>query len=63
MARHWAEGGKGAADLAHAVVQMCDQPNDFKFAYEDHETLWNKIKAVANKNLWCVRHHSGQAYH
>lgn len=49
VARHWAEGGKGAVELAHAVVEMCDQPNDFKFAYEDHETLWNKIKAVATK--------------
>jgi formate--tetrahydrofolate ligase len=49
VARHWAEGGKGAVELAHAVVKMCDQPNDFKFAYEDHETLWNKIKAVATK--------------
>ena len=49
VARHWAEGGKGAVDLAHAVVKMCEQPNDFKFVYEDHETLWNKIKAVATK--------------
>jgi formate--tetrahydrofolate ligase len=49
VARHWAEGGKGAVDLAHAVVKMCEQPNNFKFVYEDHETLWNKIKAVATK--------------
>jgi formate--tetrahydrofolate ligase len=49
VARHWAEGGKGAVDLAHAVVKMCEQPNDFKFVYEDNETLWNKIKAVATK--------------
>jgi formate--tetrahydrofolate ligase len=49
VARHWAEGGKGAVDLAHAVVEMCEQPNDFKFVYEDNETLWNKIKAVATK--------------
>jgi len=49
VARHWAEGGKGAVDLAHAVVKMCEQPNAFKFAYEDNETLWNKIKAVATK--------------
>jgi len=49
VARHWAEGGKGAVDLAHAVVKMCEQPNDFKFVYEDSETLWNKIKAIATK--------------
>ncbi len=49
VARHWAEGGKGAVDLAHAVVKMCEQPNDFKFVYEDSETLWNKIRAIATK--------------
>lgn len=49
VARHWAEGGKGAIELAHAVVKMCEQPNDFKFVYEDSETLWNKIKAIATK--------------
>jgi formate--tetrahydrofolate ligase len=49
VARHWAEGGKGAIDLAHAVVKMCEKPNNFKFVYEDNETLWNKIKAVATK--------------
>lgn len=49
VARHWAEGGKGAVELAHAVVKMCEEPNDFKFVYEDNETLWNKIKAVATK--------------
>ncbi len=49
LARHWAEGGKGAADLARAVVKMCAQPNDFKFVYQDKETLLDKIKAVAKK--------------
>jgi formate--tetrahydrofolate ligase len=49
VARHWAEGGKGAVELAHAVVKMCEKPNNFKFVYEDSETLWNKIKAVATK--------------
>ena len=49
VARHWADGGKGAADLAHAVVKMCEQPNDFKFVYRDHETLLDKIRAVASK--------------
>ena len=49
LARHWAEGGKGAADLARAVVKMCDQPNDFKFVYADEQPLMDKIKAVATK--------------
>ncbi len=49
LARHWADGGKGAADVARAVVEMCEQPNDFKFVYEESATLWDKMKAIATK--------------
>jgi formate--tetrahydrofolate ligase len=48
-ARHWAEGGKGAAELAHEVVALCEQPNKFRFVYDEKETLWNKVQAVATK--------------
>ena len=48
-ARHWAEGGKGATELAHAVVKLCDQPARLKFAYEDNLSLIDKISAVASK--------------
>ncbi len=49
LARHWAEGGKGALALAQAVVAMCDQPNDFKFVYDDDMSLWNKASTIATK--------------
>jgi formate--tetrahydrofolate ligase len=49
LARHWAEGGKGAVDVAHEVVRLCEEPNDFKFVYEDSATLWDKMKAIATK--------------
>ena len=49
LARHWAEGGKGAADLAHEVVRLCEQPSSFKFVYQDSEPLWDKMKAIATK--------------
>ena len=49
LARHWAEGGKGAADLAHAVVDLCEQSNQFKFVYQDSDTLWDKVNAIAKK--------------
>ena len=49
VARHWADGGKGAAELARMVVDMCEQPNNFKFVYEDSATIWYKMKAVATK--------------
>ncbi len=49
-ARHWAEGGAGAEELARTVVDMIDKtPTDFRFAYNDSDTLWDKIKAIATK--------------
>jgi formate--tetrahydrofolate ligase len=50
VARHWAEGGKGAEDLARAVVDLIDKvPANFKFVYEDNVPLWDKIKTIATK--------------
>jgi formate--tetrahydrofolate ligase len=49
LARHFAEGGKGAVDLAHEVVRLCEQPSGFKFVYEDSVPLWDKIRAVATR--------------
>ena len=49
LAKHWAEGGPGAQQLAQAVVTMCEAPSQFKFAYEDSDSLWDKINSVAVK--------------
>ncbi|HYL19354.1 MAG TPA: formate--tetrahydrofolate ligase [Burkholderiales bacterium] len=50
VARHWAEGGKGAEDLAHEVVRVIDRGrNNFHFVYEDDLPLWDKVKAVATR--------------
>ncbi len=47
---HWARGGKGAENLAHAVIETIETtPPDFKFVYEDQDTLWEKITKVATK--------------
>jgi len=49
LARHWAEGGKGAVDVAKEVVRLCEEPNSFKYVYKDEDTLWDKMKAIATK--------------
>jgi len=49
LARHWAEGGKGAVEVAKEVARLCDEPNDFKFVYDENDTLWDKMKAIATK--------------
>ena len=48
-ANHFAEGGRGALELAKEVVRLCDQPSGFKYVYEDSATLWDKMKAIATK--------------
>jgi formate--tetrahydrofolate ligase len=50
LARHWAEGGKGAEALARTVVDLIERtPTDFRFVYEDDAGLWDKLRAVATK--------------
>ncbi len=49
VARHFAEGGKGAVDVANEVVRLCGQPNYFKFVYDESATLWEKMKAIATR--------------
>ena len=50
LARHWADGGAGAEELARAVVEItgAGEPQ-FKFVYQDSDTLWDKLKAIATK--------------
>jgi formate--tetrahydrofolate ligase len=50
VARHWAEGGKGAEEVARTVADLIERtPTDFRFVYEDSQPLWEKLKAVATK--------------
>ena len=49
MATHWADGGKGAADLARVVVDLCEQPSKPTFVYEDSDPLWEKMEKIAKK--------------
>src|SRR5690606_24556461 len=49
LANHWAEGGKGAADLARKVVELCEKGSKPTFVYEDADPLWEKITKIARK--------------
>jgi formate--tetrahydrofolate ligase len=50
LARHWAEGSAGATDVARKVVEIADKgaPN-FRFVYDEKQTLWDKVKTIATK--------------
>ena len=49
LATHWGDGGKGAADLARMVVEMCEQKSTMTFVYDEQDTLWEKINKIAKK--------------
>ena len=49
LASHWGDGGKGAAELAHMVVELCEQKSAMTFVYEEQDTLWEKINKIAKK--------------
>ena len=50
LASHWADGGKGATELAKTVVDICESTDQkMQFAYEDNDTLWDKINKIAKK--------------
>jgi formate--tetrahydrofolate ligase len=50
MADHWAEGGKGAADVARAVVKIVDSgQSKLKLLYPDEMPLLEKIRAICKE--------------
>ena len=47
---HWADGGKGAEELARKVVETIDTAeNNFKYLYNDDMKLWDKMETIAKK--------------
>jgi formate--tetrahydrofolate ligase len=46
---HFTQGGKGAVELAEAVVEACEEPNEFRMLYEDGATLRQKIETIATE--------------
>jgi formyltetrahydrofolate synthetase len=42
-------GGEGAAALAQAVAEACEQPSEFRFMYDDDDSIEDKIRAIATR--------------
>ena len=50
MADHWAMGGEGAADVARAVVKICDEgKSKLKLLYPDEMPLLDKIRTISKE--------------
>ncbi len=47
--RHWEKGGEGALEFADAVVDACEEPNDFKFLYELDMPISQRIEKIATE--------------
>jgi formate--tetrahydrofolate ligase len=46
---HFVNGGKGAVDLAEAIVEAAGEPNEFRMLYEDSASLRQKIEIIATE--------------
>ena len=47
--QHWLKGGEGALELAEAVVETCDETNDFHFLYDLKMPLRQRIELIAKE--------------
>ncbi len=49
VSSHFENGGRGAAELAEAVAEAADEPDQFRFLYLDQASLRQKIETVATR--------------
>jgi formate--tetrahydrofolate ligase len=49
LSEHWLKGGDGAVELAEAVVQACDEENDFQFLYGLETPLSGRIEKITKE--------------
>jgi len=49
VSKHWQFGGEGALELADAVVDACNEPNDFKLLYGLETPLRSRIEMIAEQ--------------
>ncbi len=49
LSRHWEKGGDGALEFADAVIDACNEKNDFKLLYELDTPLRKRIELIAKE--------------
>jgi len=49
LSQVWARGGEGGTDLAHAVVNACEQPSNFRLLYPDDMPILQKMETIARE--------------
>jgi len=46
---HWLKGGEGALELADAVIEACEDKNEFKFLYPLEMKLRDRVELIAKE--------------
>ncbi len=49
LSRHWEKGGDGALEFADAVIDACNEKNDFKLLYDLSTPLRKRIELIAKE--------------
>jgi len=49
VSKNWEEGGKGAVQLAEAVVKAAEKPSNFQYLYPLDRTIKEKIETIAKE--------------
>jgi formyltetrahydrofolate synthetase len=49
LSEHWLKGGQGAIELAEAVIENCNEKNDFHFLYDLNLPLRQRIELIARE--------------
>lgn len=45
----WAKGSKGGIELAEEVARLCEEPSDFRYAYELEDSIEDKLEAICKR--------------
>ncbi len=49
VSKHWEKGGEGALEFADAVIDACNEENDFKFLYDLDMPLRQRIELITKE--------------
>ncbi|MCP4262985.1 MAG: formate--tetrahydrofolate ligase [Planctomycetes bacterium] len=49
VSEHWLKGGDGSIEIAEAVMEACNETNEFKFLYELETPLRKRIELIAKE--------------
>jgi formyltetrahydrofolate synthetase len=49
LSRHWEKGGDGALEFADAVIDACNEKNEFKLLYDLNTPLRQRIELIAKE--------------